>query len=489
MSLTAEPLSRKHAGAYYTPPKVAHALVHWVVSAKEDRLLDPSCGDARFLGIHENAVGVERDGRTARQARLAAPKAAIVEADFFEWAATTHERFECAAGNPPFIRYQTFAGEARRKAFDLCRRLGANFTGLTSSWAPFLVAATGVLKLGGRMAFVVPAEIGHAPYATPLLEYLVARFRRVQIVAVRRKLFPDISEDCWLLYAEGFGGSATDIELSICDEFSPSVRPPTPTLAISLEEWRTVWGRRLRPLLMPLAARNLYQIAANDPGSFRLGDAASIGIGYVSGANDFFHLRPSTAAKLGITENFLTPAVRNGRSLPDGDLTDAHIARWRGSDEPMLLLRLNRGDVLPEAVSCYLASPAADQVKRGYKCRNRNPWWSVPDVRVPDYFLTYMSGRSPSLVKNSALATCANSLHALKVVDRERMSRVEAHWNRPLTQLSCEVEGHPLGGGMLKLEVREAARVLFASDAMAEMINDQAIEEALETMRAWRHYA
>jgi adenine-specific DNA-methyltransferase len=34
----------------------------------------------------------------------------------------------------------------------------------------FLVTTASLLKQGGRLAFVVPAEIGHAPYAAPLVE-------------------------------------------------------------------------------------------------------------------------------------------------------------------------------------------------------------------------------------------------------------------------------------------------------------------------------
>jgi adenine-specific DNA-methyltransferase len=30
-----------------------------------------------------------------------------------------------------------------------------------------------------------------------------------------------------------------------------------------------------------------------------------------------------------------------------------------------------------------------------------------------------------------------------------------------MTALSCEIEGHPLGGGMLKIEPGEAARLLL----------------------------
>ena len=52
----------KESGAYYTPGDVAAALVRWAVREGADTLLDPSCGDGRFIARHANSVGVERDG-------------------------------------------------------------------------------------------------------------------------------------------------------------------------------------------------------------------------------------------------------------------------------------------------------------------------------------------------------------------------------------------------------------------------------------------
>jgi len=246
---TSPEFCQKRSGAYFTPKDVSAALVSWACRKPTDRMLDPSCGDGEFLALHRNSVGIEQNPVSAHRAIERAPGALVHEGDFFTWAMETGERFECAAGNPPFIRYQTFKGDVRQRALDLCLELGARFSGLSSSWAPFIVATAGLLKRGGRMAFVVPAEIGHAPYAAPLLEYLVASFSTVQIVAVRRKLFPALSEDCWLLYAEGFGGKAATIDLTVVDSYVPAKAPPKPTLKVDLEEWRSVWTRRLRPYL------------------------------------------------------------------------------------------------------------------------------------------------------------------------------------------------------------------------------------------------
>jgi len=479
--------SRKEAGGYYTPERIAATLVRWVVREETDRLLDPSCGDGRFICRHRTSVGIEREAAAASLARERAPRAFVHEGDFFTWAANTRERFECAAGNPPFIRYQTFRGEVRARALRLCASLGAVFSGLASSWAPFLVATAGLLKPGGRLAFVVPAEIGHATYAAPLLDYLAAHFDVVHMVAVREKLFPDLSEDCWLLHAEGFGGRTSELRLSTLDRFSPSRRPPRQAFRIALSEWRHVWNRRLRPYLLPEALRQSYRTVAAHPESIRFGGVASIGVGYVSGANRFFHLRPSEADAWRIPSAFLHPTVRNSRALPPRRLTRRSIARWRSSDDPMMLLRIGKRAELPASVRRYLDTEEGRLARESYKCRTRNPWYSVPDVQVPDFFLSCMSGVAPSLVRNLAAATCTNSVHGVRLRDRSAVRRIVSTWHTPFVRLSCEIEGHPLGGGVLKLEPGEAKRIVFPPPCLPADLSNRKIEGALTTLRAWRH--
>jgi tRNA1(Val) A37 N6-methylase TrmN6 len=480
---------QKKNGAYYTPDSVVAALVRWAIRAPNDRMLDPSCGDGRFVAAHRKSVGIEQDPESAATAMSRAPWALIHEGDFFAWAANTKERFDCAVGNPPFIRYQTFAGFTRGRALQLCQTLGAYFSGLSSSWAPFLVAAASLLKPGGRMAFVVPAEIGHAPYAAPLLQYLVEHFERVQIIAIRRKLFPELSEDCWLLYTEGFGRATPEVRFTVWERFAPTEQPPRNCIRIPIFKWRSAWKWRLRPFLMSSLARELYQFASEHEGSKRLGDLARVGIGYVSGANDFFHLRPSLANKLEIPDKLLLPTVRNGRALQGDTLRSATVSAWKKADEPVLLLHLQKRGHVPKSVLKYLDTDAGFEARESYKCRMRDPWYSVPDVQIPDYFLTYMSGVSPNLVRNSARCTCTNSVHSVRVVNKQAGEKLSALWPSPFVRLSCEIEGHPLGGGMLKLEPGEASQVLLPASALGSALAGPEIVEAIDTLRTWRHYA
>ena len=99
-------LKQKRCGAFFTPEPVVRTLVSWAVRCPDERMLDPSCGDGRFLACNRNSVGIEQDEDAAKVAIERAPGALVHKGDFFAWAANTEERFDCAAGNPPFIRYQ-----------------------------------------------------------------------------------------------------------------------------------------------------------------------------------------------------------------------------------------------------------------------------------------------------------------------------------------------------------------------------------------------
>jgi adenine-specific DNA-methyltransferase len=477
---------QKRRGAYYTPDATVRSLVQWAIRMPTDRLLDPACGDGRFLQQHKRSVGVEQDPGAYEVAKARAPWALIHEGDFFGWAERTQERFECAAGNPPFIRYQRFNGATRERALRLCARQGVRLSGLTSSWAPFLVVASGLLKPGGRLAFVVPAEIGHAAYAAPLLRHFLQKFGRVQVIAIRERVFSGLSEDTWLIVAHDYGGCAKQLIFTQVDRFEYVDEPPDGGERIPIASLER-FGMRLRAFLLPPAARSVYEAALAGTDAVKLGTLAKVGIGYVTGANDFFHLRPSDATAARIPRQFLQPAVRNGRVLPARAVNASTVRKWLADDEPVLLLRLAADVQLPEPVKRYLDSPSGRAAQRTYKCRNREPWYTVPDVHVPNAFLTYMSGMGPALVANQASCVATNSLHTVRLNPGARLDDLMKAWRSPLTQLSCEVEGHPLGGGLLKLEPGEAQRVLVPMTPLLDPVSDAICKQAVETLRAWRH--
>jgi hypothetical protein len=127
------------------------------------------------------------------------------------------------------------------------------------------------------------------------------------------------------------------------------------------------------------------------------------------------------------------------------------------------LLKIDSDAGLPSGLNRYIAIGEAQGLLSGYKCRTRSPWFRVPHVYEPDAFLTYMSGHTPRLVANDAHVVAPNTLHILRFDKRSQLDghSLAALWKASLSKLSAEIEGHPLGGGMLKLEPTEAERVLI----------------------------
>ena len=476
----------KALGAYYTAQEVADFLVWWAVRSPSDRVLDPSFGGGVFLRsackrlkrLHGNPAnqvfGIEIDPAVYQRIseklseEFGVRHSHLYRVDFFDFDSAAAP-VDAVVGNPPFIRYQRFKGEARARALECASREGVRLSELCSSWAPFLIHSIALLNPGGRLAMVVPAEIGHAAYARPVLEHLRKSFRSVSIASFRKKLFPDLNEDTFLILADGKGEGpgkflhrdfANSGELARFHQSSrrtvPQFEPVTADMARQ--------GMRFSELFLPSEIRDLYRELKSNAQVQELGQIADVGIGYVTGANDFFHLSPDEAHLWGIPDTFLRPAMRSGRGFRGVRVTRDD---WSASD-PSFLLQLSAEQEHSPAIRRYLVEGARLGVPLAYKCRKRDPWYRVPHVYQADAFLTYMSGVAPRMVANDMGAVAPNTLHVLRMRPEAPVNATSlaALWLTSLSRISAEIEGHSLGGGMLKLEPTEAGRVLIPGTLM-----------------------
>jgi len=221
---------------------------------------------------------------------------------------------------------------------------------------------------------------------------------------------------------------------------------------------------RLITHLLPERTRILYDSLAHLAGVSPLGAIASSGIGYVTGKNDFFHLSATEAAQHRIPSEFLIPAIRRSAWLTGLSFTERDWRVFAKAGQKCRLLTLTgpRRD-LPAAVKAYLETGQAQGVHEAYKCRTRDPWYKVPHVVVPDLFLSYMANARPALAVNDAQAVANNTLLCVRLHPLAGVAphALAAGWWTSLAALSAEIEGHSLGGGMLKLEPGEAVKVLI----------------------------
>ena len=460
---------QKARGAFYTDKPATSRLVTWAIWDRNNCVLDPSCGDGAFLSMAETRLrelgskspvifGVDVSEEAIRDSRERIRGARLFHQNFFDLSPGDLPKFDSVVGNPPFIRYQTFNGDERSKGQQRAREAGVKLPGLASSWAPFVVHASRFLRLGGRLAMVMPAELGHAMYARDVLKFLVRHFRHVAVEMFRNKIFSELGQSTVLLFCDGYGEPCTRFLIASSDDISRDSRQAVAADVAAVEAGRF----RFTHYVIPGAARDLYRRLAATKGVERLGDIAKVGIGYVTGANNFFHLSAEECRMWGIPHRFLKPCVLNLRGFSDFEYHREHWTRRRATGDKVYLLSLpsTPAENLPGSVRRYLESGVEGDVWRRYKCQVREFWYSVPHVRIADAFLSYMSGEQPLLVSNAANLVAPNTMHTLRFMrDADPLASAVA-WRSSLTRLSCELEGHALGGGLFKLEPSEAENVL-----------------------------
>lgn len=495
----------KTYGAFYTDAQIADFLVWWAVRSANDTVLDPSFGGGVFLRSacarlrslggdpSRQIVGVEVDpdvhSRIAEKLldEFALQPDRLLLRDFFEVEPDAMQH-TVVVGNPPFIRYQRFSGIGRSLALRRAREQKVTLTQLSSSWAPFLVHCIGMLAPGGRLAMIVPMELAYATYARPLLDHLRTMFGRVTFLTFRKKLFPDLSEDTILLLAEGkLQGPAQFLlrDLMNAGELRQlQVRGALPLASTLTLKAESICRReeRLVEYFLPRKVRELYHSLQAERVALKLGMFADVGIGYVTGANRFFHVSELEAELRQLPRHVLRQAIVRGRHLEGLRLT---ARDWRAQEgNGQYLLDVRTGEPLAESVQRYIQEGELAGVNASYKCRTRAPWFKVPHVYVADAFLSYMAGTAHRLVVNDIDAVAPNSLHLVRLHAPEAVTAdtLAVAWQTSLTRLSCEIEGHSLGGGMLKLEPTEAESVCIACPEACATMDPGPLAHEMDTL-------
>jgi hypothetical protein len=299
--------------------------------------------------------------------------------------------------------------------------------------------------------------------------FLLKRFASVRLVMFERRVFPGVLEEVVLLLAEGSGGAkcfevyqALDLEsLSSFEAATWSEHQPK-----GHEKWTHA--------LLPTNSVTLYRTLSAGSGFSSLLDWGETYLGAVTGNNRYFSLTRTEIKRLCLPQGEVV------RISPPGS---RHLHGLAFASEAWNALATNDarcslffpGNEPSAAAERYVSFGEKDEVHRAYKCAVRSPWWRVPLVSVPDLLLTYMNHDRPRLVTNEAGVHILNSVYGVALrPGRKRLGRelLPAAFLNSLTLLGAEVVGRAYGGGLLKLEPKEADLLPVPSKELLESIID-----------------
>jgi hypothetical protein len=300
----------------------------------------------------------------------------------------------------------------------------------------------------------LPAELLTVNYAAEVRKFLMTRFGRVRLVLFKNRVFPGVLEEVLVLLADGVG--PTDqceiSQVTNIDDLTAGVEV--------VSTWRPQKAEaKWMAALLPPAALDAYDELLTSAGVTTLQEKwGETTLGAVTGSNAFFTLSPDRARQLGLSDHELVrlspPGSRHLRGLSFTHTTWSAMGR----EGAKILLFRPIGDPSAAALA-YIQEGERLGIEQAYKCRVRRPWWRVPLVPVADLLLTYMNADTPRLATNRARVHHLNSVHGLYLregVRRLGQDLLPLAALNSLTMLGAEMVGRAYGGGILKLEPREA---------------------------------
>lgn len=473
--------AQKLRGGYYTPDDLAAFLCEWVLEIEPERILEPSCGDGVFLGALRMAGGsdslavtaVELDEIEAAKAKRRAAEVGlraskIHSTDFLSWAldmtGKAEGTFDAVIGNPPFVRYQYLPQPFQRKAEQVFRELGLPFTKHTNAWVPFILASMRMLRPGGRLAMVVPAEIIHVMHAQSLRSYLGKECSRLVIVDPEKLWFEGTLQGAVLLMAEKRKGEKEKAEglgiYEVKDREFLRFKPSEVFAAPQSINGKTVAGKWTRALL-DKGTRDLFDELADHHEVHRFSDVADVDVGIVTGANKFFLVTDDVVAEHGL-ERWAHPMFGRSEHCP-GVIYDKkqHTANAKVGNPTNFLWFQDKEPLRYKKARSYIEAGEVDELHTRYKCRIRSPWFTVPSVYSTEIGMLKRSHDLPRLILNKVGAYTTDTAYRIRALNGTSADKLVSCFINSLTALSAELEGRHYGGGVLELVPSEIEKLLL----------------------------
>jgi len=193
----------------------------------------------------------------------------------------------------------------------------------------------------------------------------------------------------------------------------------------------------------------------------RFKELASVDVGIVTGANDFF-LVPDRVVSQFQLERWAHPMFGRSEHVRGLVYSPAdHLAnKQAGLPANFIWFREGRLDDLPAHAQRYLELGLARNLPTRYKCRVREPWFKVPSVYAAPVAMLKRAHHYPRLVLNSARAYSTDTAYRIRPDSPTSPEGLVLSFINSLTCLTAELEGRHYGGGVLELVPSEIERLL-----------------------------
>jgi hypothetical protein len=482
----------REKGQFWTPAWLATVMASWVTAHGPRVLFDPAVGPGTFFAAARQAgfaggfAGFELHGSAltggCAPGLAAAELRHVTIGDFIS--SQLLRTFPAIVSNPPYIRHHRLSGKQKEELQTLAQRcLGFTLDGRAGLHLYFLLKCLDHLAPGGRLAFLLPADVCEGVSSRAVWGRLAARFRLDAVLMFEEPAAP-------------FPAVDTNAMVFLFSNLAPRprvpwlrVRKPDPAAVLQALGLKTGSGAGPTGDAVTTQVRELPELVATGlsrpprPSGSRgvaLSLFARVVRGIATGANEFFFLTSSQLAEYGLDRRFFRRAIGRTRDCPDGTLTPGRLDALDAAGRPTWLLSLDRRprETLPPALSAYLQRGEEAGLARRALIKTRTPWYRMEQREEPPLLFAYLGRRDCRFLLNRAGAVPLTGFLCVYPWDRSER-HVRELWqalNHPDTLANLAFVGKSYGGGALKVEPRQLdaleipQHVLDRSESLSEKL-------------------
>ncbi len=466
----------REKGQFWTPDWAADIMAAYVLEPKPGKLLDPALGEGvffraakRYAKKHEFSLqlwGRDIDPDILQQAArtgLSAIDLKNVEIRDFVFDPPT-ARFPAIIVNPPYIRHHRISVADKKTLQEFARStIGCSIDGRAGLHIYFLIRALETLAPGGRLAYIVSADICEGIFASSLWQWICSRFRLDAVVSFAHEAtpFPNVDTNA-LIFCISNSPPVQEFDWFMCNSRDPVELiayfggTPIPAKPKTVQMYRRTISEALET--------GLSRPPDNEPkAQYKLGDFASTMRGAVTGANEFFLMTESRAQEMGIPERFLVKIIGRMRDIQGDEINSKDLERLEAAGRPTQMLYLTKFEIaqLPLNIQDYLASGVKQGLPEKALIKARKNWFWMEEREVPPILFAYLGRRNARFIRNTAGVvplTCLLCVYP-KYKTKDFVDRLWRILSNPETIANLKKVGKSYGSGAIKVEPRALERL------------------------------
>lgn len=508
MKLKSNATNQKIRGGYYTPNELSDFIVK-IVYNNQEKILEPSCGDGRFISSIINYTNkefkqfdaieyIKEEAEKSKKLIKNIDNINIINDDFYNFYVNTKDKYDLIIGNPPYIRYQYLKPLQREKQSDVLLKNKMTPNKLINSWVFFLVACVNLLNSNGKIAFVLPAELLQVVYAKELRRFLIDNLKEITILSFDNLVFEEAEQEVVVFIGEK--KNEQNQKCMIANYSFKDINDLVKNYSYDSSKYNCVNNfceKWIRYYLSEKQNKLISEIELD--GRFRkFEDVALINVGITTGNNDYFSIDKETV-KMYDLKKYALPLI--GRS------SHAHSIFFDKKDwnknvdkgVKAYLMCIDEKvtyDMLNKKQKEYIDLGIKNEVDKGYKCSIRNQWFSIPSVWVPNAFFLRRSNIYPKFVLNEINAVSTDTMHRLNFYEGYDRKKILLSYYNTITFAFVELNGRSYGGGVLEVLPSEVSKIMIPdidkisdekTDKLLKIVNDYVennknIEELLDIL-------